>query len=891
MEKKSASQKLRVPTALVTERRRAAAQRRGVEKKWPAWAKTSVQMPAGQGGLLLRVLFLLSCALTTARRVRAGRTERGILEDIQELLGTERSQVINSRTPFMEEELSHTFEALPKSGNHVGAAVANHALHRLFLQVHSWQMKGLQPVAGAWHEHSPTIALKRAPAKLRNVFDKKLQQRGLNLNELSVLAATIEELVRNEADVLLNASCRARKPSQNATESKCCQSRSRGPCREVSYQAAGFSGQGGQGLEASAAQEVMEYYMSSYILGTESSGELTGLPGGQERPGALDESDQEARVIVPNYMMADSNCLASSEYYSVCCKDPCEEIMDQLEASLRAPSASPSAVLSAVQALPEAKAQGLSLEGELLERHRALRSCESFAKICAARLSEVASHHGEAQLQMRDRDLWPMAKPHTLGGPVARQWLHHAFPRDCPFPHVSGTVRQSLAQFQEERHERAAFAEYNEMQEIVNLTLDANYEPALAQPPGSATQEANAAAAADPETDAEVWVLAEPVSGHRIGEEVSVPAGAPSLDKRALIRLQGSDGKERIVMAAQVEFDDFPLEPRTCHEYLKAISDVAESCYAQHLSWVQQSRIPEGDRAIFEDEILSQVLDLAIRYDSLNVVNLASFEMIVRRKQLLAEARVGNPNAPSYEAADYFMGRRYRPGGGIVVPSLTEHGGPDYFHLRLLLVAGTVTMRDRDLLPLPLLEVSVLHPEKRLSRATMRRIQKRKHVQSSVNEAIISLNLLFSGGFDPMPLGSVATLEQLPQGQKAAVTHIIRSVKAGGSPPASATYAGALEVLRVSCSPYGLDAVGVGDVVPMKLDCLSLPESNVSGVSIANLLKGQAGLFLQEPEKYMLQDAGKWGVMSDEVHKIRTYNDPKLKSKEFYLSFLGAHLF
>ena len=77
----------------------------------------------------------------------------------------------------------------------------------------------------------------------------------------------------------------------------------------------------------------------------------------------------------------------------------------------------------------------------------------------------------------------------------------------------------------------------------------------------------------------------------------------------------------------------------------------------------------------------------------------------------------------------------------------------------------------------------------------------------------------------------------------------------------------------------------------MKLDCLSLPESNVSGVSIANLLKGQAGLFLQEPEKYMLQDAGKWGVMSDEVHKIRTYNDPKLKSKEFYLSFLGAHLF
>ena len=93
----------------------------------------------------------------------------------------------------------------------------------------------------------------------------------------------------------------------------------------------------------------------------------------------------------------------------------------------------------------------------------------------------------------------------------------------------------------------------------------------------------------------------------------------------------------------------------------------------QHLAWVQQARIPEGDRAIYEDELLSRVIDMAVKYDCLNIVNLASFEMIIRRKQLLAEAHVGNPASPSYEAADYFMGRRYRPGGGIVVPSLTEH--------------------------------------------------------------------------------------------------------------------------------------------------------------------------------------------------------------------------
>ena len=47
-------------------------------------------------------------------------------------------------------------------------------------------------------------------------------------------------------------------------------------------------------------------------------------------------------------------------------------------------------------------------------------------------------------------------------------------------------------------------------------------------------------------------------------------------------------------------------------------------------------------------------------------------QLLVRRKQLLAEAHVANPNAPTYEAADYFMGSRYRPGGGIVVPALTQ---------------------------------------------------------------------------------------------------------------------------------------------------------------------------------------------------------------------------
>lgn len=131
--------------------------------------------------------------------------------------------------------------------------------------------------------------------------------------------------------------------------------------------------------------------------------------------------------------------------------------------------------------------------------------------------------------------------------------------------------------------------------------------------------------------------------------------------------------KETISEMIQCDFEDYPFEIRTALPYLKAISGVAESSFAQHLSWVAQSRIPEGDRAIYENEVLSRALDLAVTYDSLNVANLASFELLIRRKQLLAEAHAHAPGQPSYEGADHFLGTSYRPGGAIVIPELTKH--------------------------------------------------------------------------------------------------------------------------------------------------------------------------------------------------------------------------
>ena len=233
--------------------------------------------------------------------------------------------------------------------------------------------------------------------------------------------------------------------------------------------------------------------------------------------------------------------------------------------------------------------------------------------------------------------------------------------------------------------------------------------------------------------DDSIWVLAEMVEGKQIGDQVVPPPGCPQLDGYGLMVIEGPSGvfrprlirhlpsselgaccDERIVLArasvskegeelsasddlrtmevhylqngerrrafkdavgsmTQVEMEGFPFEPRTCLEYLNAVTSLSESAYAQHLAWVQQARIPEGSRAIFEDEVLAQMLDVAVSFDCLNVANLASFELLVRRRQLIADAHSLNPSAPSYDGADYYLGSRYKHGGGIIVPALTEH--------------------------------------------------------------------------------------------------------------------------------------------------------------------------------------------------------------------------
>jgi len=126
--------------------------------------------------------------------------------------------------------------------------------------------------------------------------------------------------------------------------------------------------------------------------------------------GALDETDpNRPSVVIPNYMTSQTNCLSSSGFYSVCCSDECESLLQHLEEKLAAPSATPARIVELVSAM----------QSDTVHAPRNLSSA------LLARLDEIAQFH---------------AGHVALHGRLFAQWMHHAYPRECPFPHVSGTT-------------------------------------------------------------------------------------------------------------------------------------------------------------------------------------------------------------------------------------------------------------------------------------------------------------------------------------------------------------------------------------------------------------------------------------------------------------------
>jgi len=131
--------------------------------------------------------------------------------------------------------------------------------------------------------------------------------------------------------------------------------------------------------------------------------------------GALDESSSYLgpQIIIPNYINAMSNCISSHPYFSICCLNECDSIYEHIEDEIGSPNATLSQILPAVEMLP---------------------SHPNISQNLINKLKDVATIHGGSI---------------PLHGRLFAQWLHFAFPRDCPYPHASAISPKTQQEWRE----------------------------------------------------------------------------------------------------------------------------------------------------------------------------------------------------------------------------------------------------------------------------------------------------------------------------------------------------------------------------------------------------------------------------------------------------------
>jgi len=129
--------------------------------------------------------------------------------------------------------------------------------------------------------------------------------------------------------------------------------------------------------------------------------------------GALDDSSKALgpQVIISNYVYGMSNCLSSTPYYSVCCLNECEGLLQQIEMEVAKPSATPAEILDGMSRISM-----MSFTGDI----------SSISSKFQTKLEDIAAK-GDGQV--------------PLHGRLFAQWLHYNFPRQCPFPHSAGSLR------------------------------------------------------------------------------------------------------------------------------------------------------------------------------------------------------------------------------------------------------------------------------------------------------------------------------------------------------------------------------------------------------------------------------------------------------------------
>jgi len=418
-------------------------------------------------------------------------------DDVKLALEEELSSAGRVHVDGHVEALREMFQSLPKDDQgHVGHQAVRYGLHRYFVQRHGWFIRGLEPGNATWTperlangELPPTFVKEWVPNDLQAKLEARVGGSGLELRDMAAMAAALEDLIHKEVDnrlrmvydahdqksgesetlsyekaedvlstylmtFLLGNNLTARSKDELFKKKKLFAKRYR------EYNAVhdwyeknvqdhlprpSTTGAGGIGfgevakvvhrlgeefhsfnevecedLRKTLAQVESRkqgrvrlstfYNMSRFTHWrfTEKAAYLKSL-------GALDDSDErQPHVLIANYVMARPNCLEASNLYAICCRNPCEDLMTQLERTIGAPAAKPERIRSLVESMGSASVQ----------------APRNLPAGLASRLDEIAAQHGGEV---------------PLHGRLFAQWMHHAYPRECPFPHEAGAINPQTA--------------------------------------------------------------------------------------------------------------------------------------------------------------------------------------------------------------------------------------------------------------------------------------------------------------------------------------------------------------------------------------------------------------------------------------------------------------
>eukprot|EP00971_Amphidinium_carterae_P343138 6482725-Amphidinium_carterae.1 len=117
---------------------------------------------------------------------------------------------------------------------------------------------------------------------------------------------------------------------------------------------------------------------------------------------------------------------------------------------------------------------------------------------------------------------------------------------------------------------------------------------------------------------------------------------------------------------------DWPLSgPRSARWLARFIKDNGGSPRLRTSRFVQDAKVPEGDRVRYEHAMLMEMLEAATIYDQIDISSLCSFELLARRVSVLEEAYYSNPKAPRFDGSEHLQGLGKR--GAAIMPALTEY--------------------------------------------------------------------------------------------------------------------------------------------------------------------------------------------------------------------------